>query len=143
MTRNYYSEINLHIVWHTKSSAPLLTPEVEPLAHRVLRRRLVHTDDVFVHEIGGTQSHVHVCVAVRPTILISDFVGQLKGASSHEVNKQLGRRDKVLQWQTGYGVVSFGSGDLDWVKAYVCNQRQHHAQGKVHDRLERITALAD
>ena len=72
MTRNYYSEINLHIVWHTKSSAPLLTPEVEPLAHRVLRRRLVHTDDVFVHEIGGTQSHVHVCVAVRPTILISD-----------------------------------------------------------------------
>ena len=25
-------EINLHIVWHTKNTYPLLTPEVEPLA---------------------------------------------------------------------------------------------------------------
>lgn len=25
MSRNYYSEINLHIVWHTKNSLPLLT----------------------------------------------------------------------------------------------------------------------
>ena len=24
MARNYYAEINLHIVWHTKESAPLL-----------------------------------------------------------------------------------------------------------------------
>ncbi len=33
MSRNYYSEINLHIVWHTKNSLPLLTPDVESLAH--------------------------------------------------------------------------------------------------------------
>ena len=26
MSRNYYSEIHLHIVWHTKNSLPLLTP---------------------------------------------------------------------------------------------------------------------
>jgi hypothetical protein len=69
------------------------------------------------------------------------LIGQLKGASSHEVNQQLGLRDKTLQWQTGYGVVSFGTGDLDWVKAYVRNQRQHHAGGKTCDRLERVTAL--
>jgi hypothetical protein len=36
-------------------------------------------------------------------------------------------------------VVSFGTADLDWVKAYIRNQREHHAQGKVHDRLERIS----
>jgi putative transposase len=46
-----------------------------------------------------------------------------------------------VNWQTGYGIVSFGTGDLPWVKEYVQNQRQHHAQGKVIDRLERITAL--
>jgi hypothetical protein len=37
MTRNYYSEINLHIAWHTKASFPLLTPEVEAVAYRSLR----------------------------------------------------------------------------------------------------------
>jgi putative transposase len=136
MTRNCYSEINLHMVWHTKESLPLLTPTVEPLAHRYLRQRLVNTEGIFVHEVGGTETHVHLVVTIPPTVLVSDLIGQLKGASSHEVNKQIGLNDKTLQWQTGYGVVSFGKGDLQWVKDYMRNQREHHASGKTFDRLE-------
>jgi len=137
MSRNYYSEMNLHLNWHTKNSAPLLTAEVEALAHRCLRERPIGTEGIFVHEIGGTDTHVHLCVTLPPTILISDFVGQLKGASSYEVNRRLGLRSKVLQWQTGYGVVSLGTKDIPWLKRYIQNQRQHHAQGTVHERLER------
>jgi putative transposase len=66
------------------------------------------------------------------------MLGLLKGYSSHEVNQQVGRGQKVLEWQAGYGVVSFGTRDLPWVVAYVQNQREHHRSGKVHDRLERI-----
>ena len=44
----------------------------------------------------------------------------------------------VLAWQTGYGVVSFGSNDLPWVTAYVRNQRKDHASGTTHERLEQI-----
>ncbi len=112
MARSYYSEINLHIVWHTKSSAPLLTPEVEQLAHRILKKRIADTPGAFYHEIGGIETHVHLVVSVPPTLLISEFIGQLKGGTSHDVNDALGRRDKVLQWQGGYGVVSFGTRDL-------------------------------
>ena len=72
--------------------------------------------------------------------MVSELDGQLKGASAHEINQQLTvSRDKTLQWQTGYGVVSFGTRDLDWVKEYVRNQRRHHAEGKTFDRLERFT----
>jgi putative transposase len=74
-----------------------------------------------------------------PTILVSDFIGQLKGSSSHDVNQKLGQ--KVVEWQTGYGVVSFGTRDLEWVKDYVRNQRQRHERGKIEDRLERINAI--
>ena len=138
MSRNYYAEINLHLVWHTKQSRPLLTPEVEAFVHHYLRGRLINTPGVYVHEIGGIETHVHVVVSVAPTILISQLIGQLKGASSHEANRQLGRGRKVLEWQDGYGVVSFGTKDLEWVRAYVRNQRQHHSEGKTHDRLERV-----
>jgi REP element-mobilizing transposase RayT len=100
VSRNYYSEINLHVVWHCKLSSPLLTPQVEPLAHRFLRK--------------------------------------LKGGASHDVNQQFGRQ-KVLEWQAGYGVVSFGTRDLPWVVDYIRNQREHHSRGTFHDRLERIT----
>jgi putative transposase len=139
MSHNYYSEINLHITWHCKNSLPLLTPQVEPVAHRYVKDKAIKTPRVFIHEIGGTETHVHVAVTVPPTLTISEFIGQIKGVSSHDVNKQLGLRGKVLEWQAGYGVVSFGSGDLEWVNQYIRNQREHHACGKVYERLERIS----
>ena len=137
MSRNFYAEIKLHITWHTKDSAALLVPQVEAVVHRYLRGRCIHTPGVFVHEIGGIETHVHLAVSIAPTILISEFIGQLKGSSSHEANQQLGRR--VLDWQSGYGVVSFGTRDLEWVQEYIRNQRERHARGKIEERLERIT----
>ena len=112
MSRTFYSEINLHLTWHTKGSLPLLTPDVESFTHRYLRQKLINTPGVFVHEIGGIENHVHLAVTIVPTILISDLVGKLKGASSHDANQQFRQRGKVLEWQGGYGVVSFGTGDL-------------------------------
>jgi len=105
MSRNYYSEINLHVTWHCKDSLPLLTPQVEHLAHRCVKQKIINTPGAFLHEIGGTETHVHVAVTVPPTLTISEFVGQI----------------------------------LEWVKQYIRSQREHHASGKVHDRLERIT----
>jgi len=139
MSRNYYSEINLHIVWHTKNSSPLLTPTVEPVAYRAIRKRIVDTPGAFVHEIGGIETHVHLAVSIPPTLTPSEWIGQLKGGSSHDVNQQSETHDKVLQWQVGYGIVSFGTKDLPWVIAYIKNQRQHHEKETTMDRLERIT----
>ena len=138
MSRNFYSEINLHITWHTKESSPLLVPKVEAVVHHYLRGRCINTPGIYVHEVGGTETHVHLCVSVLPTLLISDFIGALKGSSAHEANQKLG--SKVLVWQTGYGVVSFGTKDLEWVRDYVRNQKEHHARGTIHERLERITS---
>ena len=138
MSKSYYSEINLHLVWHTKGNLPLLTPEIEKQAHRHRRHRLITTHGCYVHEIGGTVTHVHIAVTIPPTVTISEMIGQLKGASSHEVNHSNPTRDK-LQWQAGYGVVSFGTKDLEWVREYVRHQKEHHAGRRVFDRLERIT----
>ena len=89
MARNFYSEIYLHVTWHTKESRPLLTPAVEAIAHHYLRGRCIDTPGVFTLEIGGIETHVHLCLPIDPTIVISEFIGQLKGSSSHEVNQKL------------------------------------------------------
>ena len=137
MPRNVYSEINLHIVWHVKDNAPVLKDHVESQLHRFLRGRAMETAGVYWHDSGGADDHVHVVVSVPPTLLVSDWIGNLKGASSHHINHKIANR-KVLHWQTGYGVISFGAKDLPWVLDYVRRQREHHAAGKVHQRLERI-----
>ncbi|MCI0639801.1 MAG: transposase [Verrucomicrobia subdivision 3 bacterium] len=79
-----------------------------------------------------------MAVSIAPTILISDFIWKIKGASSHEVNQKLGGQRKILEWQAGYGVVSFGTKDLPWVKQLIQNQKEHHRVGKTVDQLERI-----
>jgi putative transposase len=141
VSRNYYSELHLHITWHTKESSPLITPNVEDMLFTALREKAAKLGKVYIHELGAIPTHVHVALSIEPTVTPSEMIGELKGYSSHEVNRRLGSGRKLLQWQAGYGIVSFGTGDMDWVRAYVRNQKEHHAIGKVHQRLETITEL--
>jgi putative transposase len=135
--RNVYSEIHLHLTWHTLNNAPVLVDIVESQTHRHLRRRAIQSEGVIVHEINGIEDHVHLVVSIPPTILISEWIGKLKGGSSQFINHEICNR-KVLDWQTGYGVVSFGTKDLPWVIDYVRRQKEHHGRGTTQERLERI-----
>ena len=139
MSRRYYSEINLHITWHTKDSAASLTPELETIAHRDVRQRVFDTPGVIFHEIGGTETHVHLAVSIPPTLTISDWIGQLKGGSPHAVNGHVSGRAERFAWQEGYGVVSFATRNLPGIVAYVQNQKEHHARQTTREALERMS----
>jgi putative transposase len=131
MSRRICSEINLHITWHTKENIPFINDRIEPLLYKYLQNRIIETNGAYFHAIGGIDQHVHIAVSIKPTLGLDNWIGQLKGASSHEFGK-------ALQWQSGYGVVSFGTKDLKWIVDYVLNQKEHHRRGTVYDRLESI-----
>jgi putative transposase len=131
MSNRSYAEINFHITWHTKNNLPLITPALEPDLWAFIKNRIVEMPNVYFHAIGGIADHIHLASSFYPPFEIDRWVGDLKGASSHEFGKS-------LQWQKGYGVVSFGTKDLDWVVAYVWNQKVHHQRGTVQERLEKI-----
>lgn len=137
MPRRVYSEINLHITWHTKNNQPLITSPIEQPLYKFLTDKIRNTPETFFHAIGGISDHIHVAVSIPPTLQIAEWIGQLKGASSHFINKEIANQ-KVLEWQNGYGIVSFGSKDLKWVVNYVENQKEHHQQSKTFARLEKI-----
>jgi REP element-mobilizing transposase RayT len=137
MAGHVYHEIYLHITWHTKDDSPLLTPQFELVVHEVLRNRCHETKGVYFHGINGTTTHIHLAVNIEPHVTISELVGELKGFSSHEVNKR--ERMKRLEWQRGFGVVSFGKMNLPWVQNYIARQKEHHAAGTLEDRMERVS----
>jgi putative transposase len=136
MPRTIYAEINLHITWHTKQSVPVINEAIENRLYHYLQHRIVESDGGLFHAIGGTGNHIHLVVSILPTLNISNWIGELKGASAYYINHQIANR-KLLEWQSGYGVVSFGTKDMQCVINYVLNQKQHHARGSIHDRLER------
>ena len=136
MSVRVYSEINLHITWHTKNSLPMIDSKMQADLFAFLKNKIVETRGAYFHAIGGIETHVHIGCSVKPSVHIDEWVGQLKGASSFEMGKG-------LQWQAGYGIVSFGTKDLKWVVDYVRDQREHHSRGTIFDRLERIERLSD
>ncbi len=135
MPKNVYSEINLHMTWHTKNNNPVLTSSIEQRLHHYLEHEVRKTRHVSFHAVDGTENHVHLVASIPPNLLISEWIGKLKGGSSFHINHEIANR-KLLDWQEGYGVVSFGTRDLKWVIEYVKNQKEHHARGTVAKRLE-------
>jgi hypothetical protein len=91
-----------------------------------------------LHAIGGTEDHIHLAVTVPPTLLASDWIGELKGASAHYVNHALANR-KVIEWQSGYGVVSFGEGNA--VGGSLC--REPARTSRQADNLRALGACRD
>ena len=97
MSTRAYSEINLHFTWHVKESAPIIAAEIEPRLYRYIRSYALQTKGLIFHEIDGTETHVHIAITIPPTVLLSDWIGKIKGASSHYVNHELANR-KLLDW---------------------------------------------
>ncbi len=136
MSSHVFHEIYLHLNWHVKDSRPTLVEPIEAAVHRFLADRCRWMKGVFLHGINGTKDHVHLAVNIEPSVSISEMVQELKGGSSHDTNTHFG--EKLLQWQRGYGVVSFGKNNLNWVLKYIAGQKEHHATGKIFERLERV-----
>jgi putative transposase len=135
MSAHVFHEIYLHLTWHTKESQPLITPELEAEVFKHFESYCVKTKGVYLHGVNGTPTHVHLAVNIEPFVTISDLVRDLKGGCSYDLNKQHGQ--KVLEWQRGFGVVSFGKLNLPWVVDYIDRQKEHHAAGWSVERLER------
>jgi REP element-mobilizing transposase RayT len=136
-----FHQLYYHFAWATHSR--------EPLIDRVWRAELLQIINEEVKTRGGfplrhsaMPDHAHVLCRLPPTLLIADFVGQLKGATSFRVNKEIQPRFK-LQWQEGYGVVSLRQDEIEKVSRYIDRQEDHHRRGNLSDLLERFESDND
>ncbi len=130
-----FSEIFLHLNWHCKGDRPLITPELEGPLYEYLASYCSRTKGVHFKGVGGTEDHAHLAMQVETMVKLDEFIGQIKGASSHEMNQRSGRH--VLEWQRGYGVVSFAKANLPGILRYVERQKEHHRVGTTREGLER------
>ena len=113
----------------------MIDEHIESRLFHFITHKILETPGVRFHSIGGTETHIHISISAQPNLLMSDWIGKLKGASSHYINHEV--RPKALEWQRGYGIVTFGTKDLQWVIDYVLNQKEHHKKGTTRDRLEK------
>jgi REP element-mobilizing transposase RayT len=134
MAQNYYSELYYHYVWRTKGNLALIVPEIKGqlLSEIISKSREL---GAYPLEVGGTVDHMHLLVGAPPTLLPSDFIGKVKGSTSHYVNHQLNSPCR-LHWNESYGVLSLAKRDVPAVRRYIQDQVSHHTRGTTNKKME-------
>jgi len=86
-------------------------------------------------EINGMDDHIHILVKLKPAILFSDFVRDLKSNSSVWA-KQNGI--PKFAWQRRYGAFTVSESQGPIVRKYIRNQQQHHKKFDFRTEFEKL-----
>jgi putative transposase len=135
MSHSFY-KVWLHLVFVTYKRQFLITPNLEQFLYKHLQFLLMEAS-CFPVAINGMPDHIHLLFQMTPTKSISDLVRNLKGLSSHTINTS-GIANTTFAWQTGYAVFSVSESQVERVKNYIINQKQHHQKIKFDAEFEQI-----
>jgi putative transposase len=129
-----YWRLFYHVVWGTKNRLPLIESAWETDLYGYIWGKATALECI-PHAINGMPNHIHVIISIPPKLSVATLIGQLKGASSHRVNK-IFVSDKSFAWQAEYGVLSFPEKALSTLIEYVKNQKKHHAENWLNESME-------
>ncbi len=129
-----YHHLVYHYIWGTKNKLPLLTPTIEARLYPYIGYKCKELG-YSLHAVNGTQDHIHILLSLTPSILVAEVAKNLKGSSSHYINKETDLGE-VLYWQDGYGVITIREIEIPKVARYIKQQKEHHTCGKLSEILE-------
>ena len=81
--------------------------------------------------------HIHMLVNMPTTESVSDFVKQLKVATS-KMLYQDGHFPYFEGWQNGYSAFTYAFKDIDMIINYIKGQKEHHKVFSFRDEYRKI-----
>ena len=121
---NTFSQIYLQFVFAVQNRQSLIAKEHKEELHKYITG-IVQNRKAKMLAVNCMPDHTHLFVGFKPTILISDFVKEIKVESNEFINDKNWVRGQ-FNWQEGYGVFSYGHSQLDKVINYVLTQEINH-----------------
>jgi putative transposase len=123
----------VHLIFSTKNRISIITPDVEPDLLAYMGGILKNYESRLL-AAGGTSDHVHLLVSQSKNIALSALMKELKRSSSAWI-KTAGKRFRDFHWQDGYGAFSIGQRDMQELKRYIANQKEHHRKQTFQEEL--------
>ena len=130
------SNVLLHLVFSTKNRHPWIDVEIDEELFKYtagICRELGCPS----HKIGAYDDHIHIACSLSRTIAISKLVEEIKTGSSKWIKTQ-GDRYGGFAWQNGYGAFSIGQSQLNDLRRYIGNQREHHRNRSFQDEFREL-----
>lgn len=134
MSHVYY-HIYYHAVWGTKNRIDLIDDRINEIIKEAVNVKSKELKGQ-VMEFNSYLDHCHALLTIPSKISVSEFLGQLKGFSSFEINRL--SLEEGIEWQRGFGVLTLSDKGLPFIKRYIKNQNNHHQNNELVDILEYI-----
>jgi REP-associated tyrosine transposase len=123
---NTYTQIYIHIVFAVQGRQNLIPKEHKEELHKYITGIVKNKGQQLI-AINSMPDHVHILIGMKPSIALSDLVGDIKTGSSTFINTKNWIRGK-FNWQVGFGAFSYSHSQLDAVVKYIQDQEKHHAK---------------
>ena len=133
---NTYTKLNIHIVFHVKSTGICIKYEDLPKVFAYIGG-IVRNVDGYPLTVGGIENHIHILATIPKTMSVSEFVQKVKANSSRWI-KTLDIYYESFAWQEGYGAFCVSPSLLKKTIHYIETQEEHHHKESVRAEFIRF-----
>lgn len=131
-----YRQIFYQIVFSTKNRKPSIAKEHEQELYKYIHG-VIKNKNCKLYLINGIEDHIHIFSDLHPSICLSDYVKNIKVASSLWM-KETGKFPAFESWQEGYGAFTYSVCEKDMIINYIKNQKEHHESESFYDEFKRL-----
>ena len=135
------AKLYIHLIFSTKNRERVLPDDLRPALHDYMGGILRDLGCIAV-EINTEPEHTHALFILARTAALSDVVGHLKKGSTNWLQQQRPEL-REFHWQNGYGAFSVSQSNVDAVREYIRNQREHHHRQSFEDEFRAILRKHD
>jgi REP element-mobilizing transposase RayT len=125
LVQDTYTKLHYHVVFSTLGREPYIADDWRERLHQYIGGTIRGLGGQSLR-VGGTDNHVHILVALRPSHRLSDVMREVKHESSRWIHEIIGHAS--FAWQKGYGAFTVSPLAVEKVREYIANQGEHHAR---------------
>ena len=133
---NTYTKLNVHIIFHVKSTGTPIRNEDLPLVFKYIGG-IIQNVGGYPITIGGITNHIHLLATMPKTMSVADFVRLIKSNSSKWI-KTIDSYYLSFSWQEGYGAFCVSPSLIEKTVHYIKTQKEHHKEESVVDEYKRF-----
>ena len=131
-----YRQIFYQIVFGTKHRKPTIANTHEEELYKYISG-IIKNKNCKLYRINGVEDHIHIMSDLHPSICLSDYVKEIKVASSLWM-KEGSKFPEFEGWQDGYGAFTYSIRERDMIINYIKNQKEHHRSENFYDEYRHL-----
>ncbi len=139
--RTTFFKLWVHGIFHIAENSVLIDPELEPLLHLEIEKRLIE-QGCEVAAVNGTPDHVHLLFTQNPLLTLHETIRFVQGITQrwyHLHDFKTGWYK--FKWQDAYCAYSVSEPGLEHARFYIEKQTIVHQELNYWEEIERLNIL--